>query len=135
MNSWPTLGEWGRFAGVLALEVLVIYAVAKLISLRVRSAVRRRALWQMSIAAMLLVVLGEVNGVRGWLRLPEKKAPPPAVVTQKVIVTFKDVEPGLELFPDFASAAIPAQPVPRPSRRQCGPRCCGRDWPPWSCSA
>ena len=122
MSAWPTLREWFQFGGTLALELVVIFAVAKLVSLRLRSASWRRALWQMSLLAMLLVVVGELNGVRGWLRLPEKKSSP--LVEKKVVVTFQDGEPDLELFRDSlmteASLLTTTSPksAPRPARRQ-----------------
>ena len=118
MNAWPTLREWMQFSGTLALELVVVFAVAKLVALRVRSAQGRRALWQITLLAMLLISVGELNGVRGWLRLPEKKISPPAPATQKVIVTLQDVEPGLNLLRHFEMAAVPPQPAPRPSRWQ-----------------
>ena len=106
MNAWPTLREWMQFGGTLALEVVVVFAVAKLVMLRVRSAQGRRALWQITLLAMLLISVGELNGARGWLRLPEKKISPPAPATQKVIVTLQDVEPGLNLLRHFEMAAV-----------------------------
>ena len=122
MSAWPTLREWFQFGGTLALELAVIFAVAKLVSLRLRSASWRRALWQMSLLAMLLVVTGESNGVRGWLRRPEKKSSP--LVEKKVVVTLQDVEPDLELFrARMMTEARPLtattpKPAPRPSRWQ-----------------
>ncbi len=122
MNAWSTLREWFQFGGTLALELVVIFAVAKLVSLRLRSAVWRRALWQMSLLAMLLVVVGELNGVRGWLRLPEKKSSP--LVEKKVVVTLQDVEPDSEWFRDQLMTEAPPltmtvpRPAPRPSRWQ-----------------
>jgi hypothetical protein len=124
MNAWPTLREWMQFGGTLALEILVVFAVAKLVALRARSAQGRRALWQITLLAMLLVSVGELNGVRGWLRLSEKKTPLPvtAAATQKVIVTLKDVEPDLELLRNFepttSSAQVQPQPASHPSRWQ-----------------
>ena len=119
MNAWPTLRDWMQFGGTLALEILIVFAVAKLVALRVRSAQGRRALWQITLLAMLLVSVGELNGVRGWLRLPEKKTPPAAdAATQKVIVTFKDVEPGPDVFANFATAEVSLPLAPRPSRWQ-----------------
>jgi beta-lactamase regulating signal transducer with metallopeptidase domain len=122
MNAWPSLNEWARFGNVLALELVVVFAVAKLISLRLRSATWRRALWQMTLLALLLVTLGELNGVRGWLRLPEKKAAP--LSERKVVVTLQDAEPDWALFRDqLASEAAPLatavpKPAPPPSRWQ-----------------
>ena len=118
MNAWPTLREWMLFGGTLALEIAIVFATGKLVALRVRSAQGRRALWQITMLAMLLVSVGELNGVRGWLRLPEKKISPPAAATHKVIVTFKDVEPGPDLFPDFTPEGVSLSPAPRPSRWQ-----------------
>lgn len=122
MNAWPSLNEWARFGGVLALELVVVFAVAKLISLRLRSATWRRALWQMTLLALLLVTVGELNGVRGWLRLPEKKAAP--LSERKVVVTLQDAEPDWALFREqLSSEAAPlvsatAKPSPPPSRWQ-----------------
>ena len=119
MNAWPTLREWMQFGGMLALELVIVFAVAKLVALRVRSAQGRRALWQITLLAMLLVSVGELNGVRGWLRLPEKKTPSPDAATQKVVVTLKDVEPTWNCFATLKPARlVPPQPAPRPSRWQ-----------------
>jgi len=117
MNAWPTLREWFQFGGTLALELVIVFAVAKLVALRVRSAQGRRALWQISLLAMLLVAVGELNGVRGWLRLPEKKSSWPA--EKKVVVTLLDVEPDLEWFRDslIAEAAPLATAAPKPAPR------------------
>ena len=121
MSAWPTLREWFQFGGTLALELAVIFAVAKLVSLRLHSASWRRALWQMSLLAMLLVVTGELNGVRGWLRRPEKKSSP--LVEKKVVVTLQDGEPDLAWFRDsLMSETSPLvttpKPTPRPSHWQ-----------------
>ena len=93
MNSWPTLRTWFEFSGPLALEVLILFAVAKLISLRLRSPAWQRCLWQMALVAMLLVLMGELNGVRGLIRWPEKpRTTVPAKSNHAVIVTIKDAE-------------------------------------------
>ena len=105
MNAWPTLREWFQFGGTLALELVVIFTLAKLVSLRLRSASWRRALWQMSLLAMLLVVVGELNGVRGWMRRPEKKSAP--FVEKKVVVTLQDGEPDLAWFRDSLMSETP----------------------------
>ena len=121
MNAWPNLREWFQFGGTLALELAVVFAVAKLVALRLRSAQGRRALWQIAVLAMLLVTAGELNGVRGWMRWSEKKTPPAAQT--KLVVTFMDVEPSFDLFHDAAETEAPAsmvspQHAPRPSRWQ-----------------
>ena len=38
MNAWPTWREWWQFGGALALELVVVFAVAKLLAMRLRSA-------------------------------------------------------------------------------------------------
>ena len=121
MNAWPTLREWFQFGGTLALELTVVFAVAKLVALRVRPAQGRRALWQIVVLAMLLVTVGELSGVRGWMRLPEKKTS--SNPQTKVVVTFKDVEPSLEEFLDAGAVEAPlvlvtSKPALRPSRWQ-----------------
>src|SRR5678816_4663223 len=96
MNTWPTLREWLQFAGTLALELVIVFAAAKLVTLRLRSAPWRRAVWQMVTVAMLLVSIGELNGVRGWLSIP--KTHTQSAPQRKVIVTIKDAEPDLAAF-------------------------------------
>ncbi|HWN94095.1 MAG TPA: M56 family metallopeptidase [Methylomirabilota bacterium] len=87
MSLWPTLKEWWQFGGILALELAVIFAIAKLLSLRIRSVQWRRAIWQSAVAAMLIVVLGELNGVRALVRASPKQ---PAPESQRaVVVTIK----------------------------------------------
>ena len=121
MNAWPTLWEWFQFGGTLALELTVVFAVAKLVALRVRPAQGRRALWQIAVVAMLLVTVGELSGVRGWMRWSEKKTS--SEPQTKVVVTFKDVEPSLEEFleagaVEVSPAVVTQKPAPRPSRWQ-----------------
>src|SRR5689334_16334161 len=91
MNTWPTLKEWWQFGGALALEVGILFLAAKLIALRLRSAQWRRALWQTVVIATFIVVMGELNGVRGFLR-PHKEPDVSAPPQRAVVVTFKDAE-------------------------------------------
>ena len=96
MNSWPTLKEWIQFGGIVALEVVIVFAAVKLTTLRVRSAQWRRVLWQMALVAMFIVVIGELSGVRDLARLPGK--PKAVALTQrKVVVAIK--EPNMVLPP------------------------------------
>lgn len=115
MNAWPTLQEWFQFSGTLALELTVVFAVAKLAASRVRSAQGRRALWQIAMLALLLVSVGELSGVRGWMRRSERKAP---ASQTKVVVTFRDVEPSWEEFRDAVTAEAPPAVV-TPQRPSC----------------
>lgn len=89
MRPLLSMEPWGELAVVLALELVVLFAVAKIISLRIRSAQRQRNLWQITLVSMLLVFAGEVNGVRGWLRVeqPVNAASPS---TRALVVTIKD---------------------------------------------
>jgi len=98
MSSGPTWQTWGEFLGVLALESLVVLAAAKLISRRLRSAQWQRAVWQIAIVVMWLAVLGELNGVRAWLRLPSTAAPAHSPAHAVVVTT---MEPNM----DFAAPA------------------------------
>jgi len=113
MNTWLTLKEWSQFGGALALEVGILFFAAKLIALRLRSAQWRRALWQTVVIAMFIVVIGELNGVRGFLRPqnePDVSAPP----QRAVVVTFKDAEMPAPLPLDLISPdqfVTPTQPA------------------------
>ncbi len=115
MNAWPTLREWWQFAGTMALELAIVFVVAKLVALRLHSASWRRAVWQMFMVAMLLVTVGELSGVRNWLRAPQQ-----TVQTgrqRKVIVTIKDADPALFNEADFVASA-PGNAEPEPGRFQ-----------------
>ena len=103
MNTWPTLTEWWQFSGTLVLEVGLLFLAAKLITLRLRSAQWRRALWQTAVIAMFIVVMGELNGVRGLMRPPSE---PGAIVPPQraVVVTFKDAEMPAEFLLDAAAS-------------------------------
>jgi beta-lactamase regulating signal transducer with metallopeptidase domain len=106
MNSWPTLKEWLQFGGVLALELVLVFALAKLVSMRARSVQWRRVVWQSAVVAMLLVTVGELNGVRSLLRPSAKSA---LIAPQRaVVITIKE--------PDLAVPRPPshetAQPLP-----------------------
>src|SRR6188768_3650589 len=103
MNAWPTISEWCRFGIVLALELLVVFAAARLIVWRLKSAHWRRALWQSALMAMAIVTLGELNDVRGLFRskpLPEKSTKP----QRALIVTLKD--------PDASMAPLATDTIP-----------------------
>jgi hypothetical protein len=106
MNPWPTLQQWLEFGGIVSLELLLLFAVAKLISLRSRPAQGRRCLRQIVMLGMLLVFAGELSGVRKMVRLPQplpekqKTAPP----TRTVVVTIKDAELPLTSMEGFFEA-------------------------------
>src|SRR6187455_3057641 len=113
MSTWPTLNQWFEFGGTLLLELLILFAVAKLVSMRLRSAQWRRHIWQIILAATFLVAAGEMNGVRGLIRLPEKK--PPVASTRAVIVTITDAELPPEAMP-LAEFAPSLPPTPQAVR-------------------
>src|SRR5690349_12224435 len=91
MNSWPTLQQWTELAGILSLELLAIFALARLVAFRLRAAQTRKALWQMAVVSMLLVVAGELNGVRGLVS-SRRKSEPVSPPSRQVVVTIKDPE-------------------------------------------
>jgi beta-lactamase regulating signal transducer with metallopeptidase domain len=108
MNAWPTISEWCRFGIVLALELFVVFAAAKLIVWRLKSAHWRRALWQSAFIAMAIITLGELNGVRS---LVQRKPMPEAISKPQraVIVTIKD--PDASITP-LESDTIPSMVFP-----------------------
>jgi type II secretory pathway component GspD/PulD (secretin) len=113
MNTWPTLKEWTQFSGTLALEAIIVFAIAKLVTLHIRSAQGRRALWQVVLVAMFLLAVGELSGVRAFLRLPDK--PKPAAWPQRsLVVTIKEPDASLSLpplpFPVETPIVLPAPP-------------------------
>src|ERR1043166_2270896 len=117
MNSWPTLREWLQFSGVLALEVTIIFLVAKLLSPRVRSAQRLRGLWQITILAMLIAAAGELNGVRNLFHWPARKS---NGTPAKFVVTFKEV-PAADFFDNNVGATefiSEIEPISIPSKWQ-----------------
>jgi beta-lactamase regulating signal transducer with metallopeptidase domain len=117
MNAWLPQGAWSEFAAVLALELLVLFAVARLIATRIHSAQRLRNLWQITLVAMLLVFVGELNGVRGWLRFPDTKNTSTAP-TRAVVVTIKEtVEPTLVDGPRTLTETLPPKGVQRTEKR------------------
>ena len=95
MSAWFPHGTWSEFGAVLTLELLVLFAVARLVATRIHSAQRLRNLWQITLVAMTLVFAGELNGVRGWLCFSDTKNTS-TTPTRAVVVTIKDaVEPTL----------------------------------------
>lgn len=127
MNAWPTLKEWFQFSGTLALELIIVFAVVKLLALRIHSAQWRRALWQIAALAMLLITIGELNGVRNWMRLPPKVSP--TVSEKRFIVTLEDVPPDLNLF----SESFVTKPPPTALQRSSASSKWQRHvtWPAW----
>jgi beta-lactamase regulating signal transducer with metallopeptidase domain len=108
MNAWPTISEWCRFGIILALELLIVFAMAKLIVWRLKSAHWRRALWQSALIAMAIIALGELNDVRGLFRskpLPKELTKP----QRAVIVTLKD--PDASMTP-LETDTIPSMVLP-----------------------
>jgi beta-lactamase regulating signal transducer with metallopeptidase domain len=111
MSTWLSLGVWGEFAVVLALELVVLFAVAKIISLRIRSAQRLRSLWQITLVAIFMVFAGEINGARGWFRVPQAQNASEAP-RRALVVTIKD-----NIDPALASRGITSEALAQESLR------------------
>lgn len=90
MNAWPLANEWLRFVGTLAVELLVVFAAAKLFALATKSAQAQRAVWQVALCSMLLIFIGELNGLSRWLPVPHKRAASPASTQRAVVITLED---------------------------------------------
>jgi beta-lactamase regulating signal transducer with metallopeptidase domain len=113
MNSWPTLKEWCQFGGTVALELVIVFVLAKLIATRIASARARQVIWQTTLVAMLLICGGEVSGVRNLIRIPA--VPAKAAPQRAVVVTIKD-GPGDLIAPPNAvpTIALPRSPAKSP---------------------
>ena len=118
MNAWAAFNQGWPLLGALALELAIVFVVAKLVVWRVHATPWRRALWQTCVVAMLLVALGELNGVRGFFQLPAK---PTATTQHMVVVTFKE--------PDVAQP-VPAASAPMLPRRASATSAAPSPWPP-----
>src|SRR5437773_200229 len=64
------LSTWWQLLGVLALETAAIFLVALLAQRLIKSGTWRRAIWQVSIFALALLLIAEMTGVaRGMASL------------------------------------------------------------------
>jgi beta-lactamase regulating signal transducer with metallopeptidase domain len=104
MNAWPVANEWMRFAGTLAVELAVVFAVAKLLAFATKSAQAQRAIWQVTLCSALLIFIGELNGVSRWLPVPHKRVASQAFMQRTVVITLKDT-------PNIPPLAAPAPSV------------------------
>jgi hypothetical protein len=119
MNA-PSAQQWIEFSGIVSLELLILFAAGKLVSLRLGAPQHRRCLWHGIILSTLVVVAGEFAGVRELVRSPVAAAPSDDAVppTRTVVVTIQDPDfpQGPALFAPSEPADVPVASFESPSR-------------------
>ncbi|HTD68776.1 MAG TPA: hypothetical protein VK846_19820, partial [Candidatus Limnocylindria bacterium] len=122
MNPQPAPYDWWTCASVITLELFVFFVAAKLASRRVASAARQRNLWQITLLAMLLVLIGELNGVRGWLRWPEMEGKFPPSHTALVTTWNPESVEFIVPFAGFAAVTTVPGATPQTATESDSPR-------------
>jgi beta-lactamase regulating signal transducer with metallopeptidase domain len=81
---------WAVFAGVIVVQSIALYLLAKAVASRIRAAQWKRAIWQAALVAMLGVGALEISGGRSWFVPAEPSDTVPPAGSPQVVVTIKE---------------------------------------------
>lgn len=121
----PDLELWGRTLGVLAVEIAAVAAVAGVFARTTNSSASRKRFWQGALLAGVLLVLGELTGLRQTWRLLPVPFDTGTVAARRIVATVTTPSQAAEL----PSADMPRQDSSSPPTAQ--PKRGTVWWPLW----
>lgn len=93
----PDLELWGRTLGVLAVEVAVVAAVAGAFARTTNSSATRKRVWQGALLAGVLLVMGELTGLRQTRRFLPVPFKTGTAAARRIVATVTAPSPAAEL--------------------------------------
>lgn len=124
MNS-PDLEFWGRTLGVLAVEIAAVAGIAEAFDWKTKSSATRKRVWQAALLAGVLLVLGELTGLRQTWRLLPAPFEARTAAARRIVATVSAPSPAAE---------VPSTDVPWPnsvSQPSAQPKRGAVWWPFW----